>query len=405
MKLSDRRIKNASTKDRMYRLYDGNGLYLQIEPRGGKYWRLKYRIQVGDSRKEKTLSIGTYPAISLSQAREMAHEARAELQNGEDPGLLKKARKYQQRMDRARNFAGSAEQWFEAKAPHWSQSHLIRQRRLLFVDLKPLHSLPLDRVNAAGIMQALQIMLDRGAVESAHRALSVARQVLDYACSLEFIPYNPAATLSSVLPKSKASHYAAPTTPADFRRILDIIRDQSTNSILDIAVRLCPLLLVRSSELRFMEWTEIGEDHIWRIPAAKMKRSREHWVPLSTQARGLIDLAKQTNANRRYVFASPTKPRQPISDNALRNRLRYWGITKSDASPHGFRASGRTLIVEALGYPKDIVEHQLAHKVREPDGRAYNRTEFLGARTGMMQHWSDYAEGLPMQSHSVPESQ
>ena len=239
-------------------------------------------------------------------------------------------------------------------------------------------------------MAPLNIMIDRGAIESARRALGALHQVLDYGCSLGLLDHNVATPIKSALPKSTPQHYGAPTTPQDYHAVIELIWQGAGDSIVDIALKLCPLMLVRPGELRQMRWEQIGQDDIWRIPHPEMKRRRDHWVALSKQAKILIQQARLHNSNREYVFASPIKPKQAISSNAILQRMRRLGIPKDMGTPHGFRASGRTLLDEELTFRKDWIEHQLAHKVREPDGRAYNRTEFLRDRKKMMQKWSDY---------------
>ena len=389
--LTQGHLKSIKPQAKMRRYHDGHGLYLQVIPQGGRYWRMKYHIKVADKRKEKTLALGVYPDLSLKDARIAAFKAKQQLKDGIDPSLYQRTQRYEQAHARANQFSGLAEQWFNTKNTNWSNSHRDRQQRLLFTDLKPLHKLPLAELSPALIMQPLNVMLNRGAIESARRALHVLHQVLDYGCALGLIHQNSATPLKSTLPHSTPKHYGAPTTPKDYHEVIRLLWVDGTDSVVDTALKLCPLLLTRPSELRAMEWQEIGDDHVWRIPGRKMKRRRDHTVPLSNQALVLIQSMQRVNGKRQYVFASPTHPRQTISENALLQRMRRLGITKEMGTPHGFRASARTLLDEELAYKKDWIEHQLAHKVREPDGRAYNRTEFLRERKTMMQAWSDYS--------------
>ena len=388
--LTHAKLRLIKPQPRIKRYYDRRGLYLQVMPHGGRYWRLKYHIKMGSERIEKTLALGVYPDISLKAAREAVLEAKRQLTNGIDPSLHKRTLRLEQANARAQHFLGLAEHWFETQAPAWSNSYQTRTKRFLFTDFKTLHKLPLTELTPALIMQPLQVMLDRGTVDSAHRALQVVHQVLNHGCALGLIHYNCATPLKTTLPRPISKHFSAPTTPKDYHEVIRLIWENGTDSVVDTALKLCPLLLIRPSELRAMEWQEITDDQLWRIPAAKMKRNRDHVVPLSHQALALIHSMQSINGNRQYVFASPTHPRQSISENALLQRMRRLGITKDMGTPHGFRASARTLLDEVLAFKKDWIEHQLAHKVREPDGRAYNRTQFLRERKDMMQTWSDY---------------
>ena len=389
--LTQAKLKTIKPLAKIARHHDQHGLYLQVMPNGSKYWRLKYHIRNGDKRVEKTLALGVYPEVSLKSARENQILARQQIRQGIDPSLAKRKERLTREHARANQVLTLARKWFDAKLPQWSQSHRQRQERLLFVDLKPLHQLPLTELNPALIMAPLNIMIDRGAIESARRALGALHQVLDYGCSLGLLDHNVATPIKSALPKSTPQHYGAPTTPQDYHAVIELIWQGAGDSIVDIALKLCPLMLVRPGELRQMRWEQIGQDDIWRIPHPEMKRRRDHWVALSKQAKILIQQARLHNSNREYVFASPIKPKQAISSNAILQRMRRLGIPKDMGTPHGFRASGRTLLDEELTFRKDWIEHQLAHKVREPDGRAYNRTEFLRDRKKMMQKWSDYS--------------
>ena len=312
----------------MRRYFDGHGLYLQVMPQGGRYWRMKYHIRVADKRKEKTLALGIYPDLSLRDAREALYNAKQQLKNGIDPSLYRRKRRQEKAHARAKQFLGLAQQWFNTKQTNWSDSHRTRQQRLLFSDLKPLHKLPLSEITPALVMHPLNVMLRRGAVDSTRRALNLLHQVLDYGCALGLIHQNSATPLKSTLPHSTPKHYGAPTTPKDYHKVISCLWANGTDSVVDTALKLCPLLLIRPSELRAMEWQEIGDDNVWCIPAHKMKRRRDHAVPLSRQAIALINTMRRINGRRQYVFASPIHPKQPISENALLQRMRRFGITK-----------------------------------------------------------------------------
>ncbi len=389
--LTNTAAKQAKPKDKPYRLSDEKGLYLEVHSNGSKYWRLKYRY----GGKEKRLAFGVYPEISLKRAHEKRSEARDLLADGIDPGEVKRAEKLRRKTLATDSFGAIAQEWFEKEKPHWSQSYCKRARRIIEKDLAALYIRPIAEIAAPELLSVLRKIESRGAIDTAHRAKQIGGQVFRFAIATGRAERDPSRDLQGALAKPIKTHLAAVTEPDELAVILRVLDGYHGTPVVRAAIRLAPLVFVRPGELRNMEWTELNLDEgTWLIPGAKMKSGKDHIVPLAAQSIVIIEEIHPLTSRSRYVFPSARSGHRPMSDNAVLAAFRRMGIPKEELSGHGFRATARTILAEVLEYPADIIEHQLAHAVRDANGRAYNRTSFLKQRREMMQKWADYLDEL-----------
>jgi integrase len=400
MALTDVAIRKAKPAEKPIRMFDGGGLYLEISPSGGKLWRLKYRIDG----KEKRLAIGTYPEISLLDARNRREAARKLLANDSDPADVKKAQKAA-RLDReANSFEVVAREWFAKFEPTWVDSHGDRIIRRFERDIFPwIGGRPMAEVKAPELLACLRRIEERGALETAHRALQNCGQVFRYAVATGRTERDISSDLRGALPPVKPSHRAALTEPKEIGELLRAIDGYAGSLITKCAMQLAPLVFLRPGELRHAEWVEIDLDKCeWNIPAEKMKMRQPHLVPLASQAVAILREIKALTGQGRYVFPSARASERPMSNNAVLAALRRMGYEKEEMSGHGFRAMARTILDEVLGVRPDYIEHQLAHAVRDPNGRAYNRTAHVTERRKMMQQWAEYLEKLKAGAEIIP---
>jgi integrase len=397
--LTDIKVRNAKPKEREYRLFDGGGLYLLITPSGGKLWRFKYRF----SAKENTLSFGPYPEVSLSDARAKRETARKQIVNGADPGAIKKAMK-QVETTNAETFEVIAREWHEKFTPAWTPGHAETIMGRMKLDLFPwLGSRPISEIKAPDLLAVLRRIESRGALETAHRVRSIAGQVLRYAVATGRAERDCSGDLRGALPQPTEKHHASITDPKGVAPLLRAIDGYEGGFVVRCALRLAPLFFVRPGELRHAEWSEIDLDNaVWNIPAGKMKMKLPHIVPLCTQAVEILKELEQLTGTSKYLFPSGRSFARPISDNTLNAALRRMGFDKDTMTTHGFRAMARTILDEVLQVRPDFIEHQLAHAVRDPNGRAYNRTAYLEERRRMMQLWADYLDGLKKGAEVLP---
>jgi integrase len=390
--LTDTAVRNAKPGLKQFKLADERGLVLVVSPAGGKWWRLRY---VFDG-KEKMLSLGVYPDISLKQARERRDDARKLLANNIDPGINRKAQKAAKEDSAANSFEVVAREWLTKFAPAWAPTHSDRIIRRFERDIFPwLGLVPVANVKAKDILTVVQRIENRGALETAHRAMQNCGQVMRYAVATGRAERDPSSDLKGALPPVKETHQAAITAPKEVAQLLRAIDDYRGFFITKCALRLAPLVFVRPGELRQAEWSEIDLERAeWNIPAARMKMREAHLVPLSTQSVTILSELHALTGSGRYLFPSARSNSRPMSDNAILGALRRMGFAKDEMSGHGFRAMARTILDEVLGVRPDYIEHQLAHAVRDPNGRAYNRTTHLPERRQMMQQWADYLDKL-----------
>lgn len=400
--LTDPKCKNAKPKDKAYKLADEKSLYLEVMPNGAKYWRMKYRY----GGKEKRLAFGVYPEIGLKDAREKRDEARKLLINGIDPSETRKAMKAAQIAD-AETFEVVAREWFAKNSPTWVENHSNRTFRRLERDIFPwLGNAPIRSIDAPKLLSALRRIEERGAVETAHRALQNCGQIFRYAIATGRAERDISADLKGALPPVKGGHFAAVTEPKKIAELLRAIDAYQGTFPVQCALKLAPLFFVRPGELRQAEWIHFDLDTAeWRYTVTKT--GTPHIVPLATQAVEILRELYSLTGHGRYVFPSARTPNgsRPMSDVALLAALRRMGFSKDEATVHGFRALARTVLDEELGFRPDFIEHQLAHAVRDPNGRAYNRTAHLPERRKMMQAWSDYLDNLKKAADVLPFKQ
>lgn len=389
--LTDPKCKNAKAKEKSYKLADEKGLYLEVMPNGSRYWRMKYRY----GGKEKRLAFGVYPEIGLKEARAKRDDARKLLADGADPGETRKAMKAAQVAD-AETFEVVAREWWGKNAPTWAENHSNRTLRRLERDIFPwLGNAPIRTIDAPKLLAALRRIESRGAVETAHRTLQNCGQIFRYAIATGRAERDISADLKGALPPVKGGHFAAMTEPKQVAELLRAIDDYQGTLTVQCALKLAPLFFVRPGELRQAEWAHFDLDAAeWRYTVTKTDTA--HIVPLAAQAIELLRELHALTGHGRYVFPSARTPNgsRPMSDVALLAALRRMGFSKDEATVHGFRALARTVLDEVLGFRPDYIEHQLAHAVRDPNGRAYNRTAHLPERRKMMQAWADYLDNL-----------
>lgn len=398
MPLTDVAIRKAKAAEKPIKLYDERGLYLEVSPGGGKWWRLKYRIDG----KEKRLSLGVYPDVGLKEARDRRDAARKLLADGVDPSENRKAQKAVKANRAANSFEILAREWYAKFSSTWADLHRDRVLRRLERDVFPwIGPRPVAEVTAIELLSVIRRVEGRGALDTAHRVLSTCGQVFRYAVATARAKHDPSGDLRGALPPAETNHFAATTDPNRVAEILRAMDGYEGTFIVKCALRLAPLVFVRPGELRKAEWVDMDlEAAEWRYFVTKTKTY--HIVPLSTQAVEILRELKPLTESGRYVFPSARSITRPMSENAVLAAMRRMGIGKEEMTGHGFRAVARTILDEVLGVRPDFIEHQLAHAVRDPNGRAYNRTAHLAERRKMMQQWADYLDKLKTGTAVVP---
>jgi len=397
MPLTDTTIRNAKPSEKPRRLFDGGGLYLEVAPAGGKWWRLKYRF----GGRDKRISLGVYPAVRLRDARDRRDAARKQLAAGIDPSAARKAEKAAE----ADTFEVVAREWYAKHAPRWGRGHADNTIRCLERDVFPwLGIRSVSKVTAPELLAVLRRIEGRGAIETTHRALQNCGRVFRYAIATGRAERDPAADLRGALPPAKKKHHAAITDPKEIGALLRAIDGYQGAFATQCALRLAPLTFVRPGELRAAEWSEINLDgDEWRIPADRMKMREVHIVPLSRQAVECLRELYPLTGSGRYVFPSLRTAARPMSETTMNAGLRRMGYAKDEMTGHGFRSMASTLLTEQ-GWPRDAIERQLAHGERDAVRAAYNYAEHLPERRKMMQAWADYLDGLKNGAEVVPRS-
>lgn len=373
---------------------DGHGLFLLVKS-AGKYWRLSYRY-LG---KQKTLALGVYPEVSLAKARQRREKAREQLADGIDPGEAKKSEKQAQLMDATNTFEAVALSWLSKTASSRAETTQEKVTNWLNKDVFPfVGKTAISSLKPRDILFLLQKIEARGAIDSAHRIKQVCGQVMRFAVAAGLAERDITADLRGALTVAKSTNYAAIIEPSEVAKLMCAIYSYSGHPYAKAALRLAPLVFVRPGELRSAEWSEVDlELAEWRIPGTKMKMGLDHIVPLSTQALEILQDMYLITGHGKYVFPSIRTGDRCMSENTINAALRGLGYSKEEMTGHGFRAMARTIMDEVQGERVDLIEHQLAHAVKDPNGRAYNRTAHLPARREMMQRWADYLDRLRLQ--------
>ena len=394
--LTQTRVKNAKPKNKPWKLADGGSLYLLVNLNGSKYWRYDYRI----GGRRKTLPLGVYPEISLKRVRELHLAARELVRDGQDPMLEKKGQKAKTEADMDHSFKRIASEWFEVKMADKSDGYQIRIRRVLENDLFPvLGTQPITNISAPELLAVLRKIEERGARDIARRTRQLMGVIYRYAIQTGRADRDVSADLHGALQPPVKKHRAAITEPLEVKRLMGAISGYEGSIVVRAALRLSALLFQRPGEIRHMEWTDIDfHTATWSIPAEKMKMKHAHIVPLSTQVLSILTELHEYTGQGKYVLPSPRGSNRCMSENGVRTALRTMGFDNDTMTPHGFRAMARTILDEVMGYRVEWIEQQLAHQVRDSNGRAYNRTKHLDGRRQMMQAWSDYLYELGLGS-------
>ena len=348
---------------------------------GSKYWRQNYRY----NGKQKTLSHGVYPRVSLLDARELRDKALKQISEGIDPSQSKKVVKLQT----ANTFELLAREWFEKEAINWTEGHQKKVWRTIEQDLLPfLGDDPIDKITPIRLLEVLQRVEARGALDVASRLRQRADGIFRYALLTERVEQNPATQLQGVLKTKKVKHLNA-LSKKELPQFLKDLERYDGHPLIKLSTKMLIHTFVRTKELRFAKWSEFDVDaKEWVIPAERMKMREEHIVPLTAQTLELLERIKEYNGHREYVFASPQRPKQPISENAILNLIYRMGY-KGKTTGHGFRSTASTILNESKFNP-DAIERQLAHAERNEVRAAYNRSQYLDERRNIMEWWSGY---------------
>jgi integrase len=389
-KLTDRAVKSTTASKKIRKLSDGNGLTLVVYPNGSKYWAYRYRY-LG---KEKTLSLGIYPEVTLAEARDRLADARKLVSNGQDPSEVRKSLRRQAAISAENSFEAIAREWLAAKAPGLVPRHASYIRRRMENDLLPtLGSRPIKDITAPELLSVVRTIENRGAVDLASRALQYCGQVFLYAIATGRAERNPAADLKGALKTHVKKHFAH-LKALELPEFLEKVNAYHGHAQTKLAVMLLMLTFVRTSELRGATWDEIDLHKAeWRIPAHRMKMRRDHIVPLSKQAVAAFEELRRLNGNWKYVFPNPRNPAKHMSENAVLYALYRMGY-HSRATGHGFRHTASTVLNESGLFNSDVIERQLAHVQGNKVRGVYNHAEYLPERRKMMQWWADYLDQI-----------
>ncbi|MBF0229205.1 MAG: tyrosine-type recombinase/integrase [Desulfamplus sp.] len=383
MSLTDTAIKALKPKDKPYKIYDGNGLYLLVN-QTGKYFRYDYKFEG----KRKTLAIGVYPAISLKDARVKCFEAKMKLNESVDPLLKEKP-------PETNYFKTIAMEWFDKQKAIWKKSHAETVQQRLDNHILPLIGhLEISTITTPMVLNLLKQIENKGIIETAHRVKQIMGQVFRYGIITGRAERDPSADLKGALTPCRPKNMSAITNPKEVGELLRAIDAYQGGYITKCALQLAPLVFVRPIELRHAEWSEIYLDNaLWKIPSDKMKMKRIHIVPLAKQAIDILNNIKTLTGNGRYVFPSVRTTVRPMSENTVLAALRRMGFEKDEMTGHGFRAMASTLLHEN-NFSSHLIEMQLAHSETNSVRAAYNHAQYLKERASMMQWWADYLESL-----------
>lgn len=386
--LEDITIRKAVPRDKPYKLVDGDGLYLIVTAAGGKLWRFNYRFMGA----HRTLAIGKYPAITLAKAREKHRAALAMLADGTDPAAAKQQKKVADKVRHGNTLEAVSLEWLENQK--CSAATTRRKRTAISADLYPaLGKLPIADITAMQLLAELRKVEARGAVYSAHKLREYCGEIWRYACSTGRTENNIVPNLKGALKPFEVTHHPAITDPARLGELLRAIDGYTGSPVTVAALKLAVMLLCRPGELRHARWANVDLDAgTWSYFVGKVKV--DHIVPLSRQAVAILAELRNITGHAALVFPGVRHHDQPMSENTVNAALRYLGFEADEVVGHGFRATARTILDEVLGFRPEFIEHQLAHAVKDPLGRAYNRTSHLAERVKMMQSWADYLDRL-----------
>jgi len=389
MALTDTTVRNAKPRSKAYKLVDSGGLYVIVRPNGSKLWRYRYRL----SGKANSRGLGRYPDVGLKVARERRDECRRDVANGQNPMSRWKATQVDDTVD---TFETVAREWFASKVPNWVPTHaaMVSMRLEAYVFPK-LGNKAIADIRPQDIHALLKPIEKAEKYETASRVLTVMSQVFNYALFSERITQNPATPVKQLLTKATPTHFAAVTDPAAIGKLLRMLDAYEGSPVVMAALRLAPLWFVRPGELRRARWDDIdldGSEPQWQYLVTKT--NRDHVVPLATQAVNILRALRPITGHQELVFPGERNNQRPMSENTLNVAMRTIGVEKGTHTIHGWRAAARTCLDEQLGFPPHLIEHQLAHQVRDPLGRSYNRTTHLAERKKMTQRWANFLDRL-----------
>ncbi|MCD8554129.1 tyrosine-type recombinase/integrase [Seleniivibrio sp.] len=393
MGTTDTAIRTAKAKDKGYKIQDEKSMYIYVSEAGGKTFRLDYRY----ANKRKTYVIGSYPEISLKEAREKRDEARKLISEGIDPNELKKAKKYNIYCEASNRFKDVATEWHAVNKPKWIESHAQRKWRALEKNIFPyIGDRPVKNITAQELLSVLRLIEERGSIDVAHRTKNIVGEVYSFAIATGRAERNISHDLKGALTARVSKNMATITETDEIGGLMRAIDSYTGDIVTKCALRLTPYVMLRPGELRQAEWSEIDlHAGLWKIPAEKMKMRRPHIIPLSKQAVSILKEIQPLTGQWKYVFPNARSKERPMSNVTILSALRRMGYTKEEMTAHGFRAMASTLLHEK-GYESAIIEMQLAHVERNKVKGAYNHAEYLDKRTVMMQEWADYLDGLKL---------
>lgn len=396
MGLTDLKVRSARPEADEYKMSDEKAMYLLVKPTGGKLWRLDYRFDG----KRKTLALGAYPDVSLSDARTRRDDARKQLAQGLDPNAVRKAVKAGRLEQTANSFEVTARRWHTNNSAKWSESYSTKTIRMLERDVFPwIGAKPVVDLEAPEFLTVARRIEKRGHIDTAHRCTQLAGQIMRFAVAEGLVRRDPTGDLRGALIPVESTHMPSVTDPNRVGEILRMFDAFSGTYQVQCALKLAPLVFTRPGELRKAKWSHINLDEaMWSIPAEDMKMREPHLVPLSRQALEILSDMLPFSNHLEHVFPGGRDPKRPMSEAAVNAAMRRLGIdTRNELTGHGFRAMARTILHERLGYEPDVIEQQLAHKTPGPLGAAYARAKFIDKRTEMMQVWADYLDQLKVE--------
>jgi integrase len=407
--LTDLQCRSAKAKPdgKPNRLTDGNGLYLEVTAKGGKYWRRNYRRP--GTGKQNTLSFGLYPTIGLEKARKKNEAASQMLADNVDPAEAKKTEKRAARLAAASSFETVAREWFEKMKPSWAESHSSKILARLENDVFPwLGKRTIAEIEPIEIYEVIQ-RIEKRTLDTAHRAKQNIGQVFRYAVATGRATRDATADLRGALPPLQQNHFATITDPPKAASLLRAIDTFDGTFVVHCALKLAPLFFVRPGELRKAKWTHMDLDKgEWQFPVSKVRKghpARIHIVPLARQAVAILKELQPLTGQWEHVFPGARDKKRPMSDGAVNAALRRMGYdTQTEITGHGFRSMARTILREdeLLMLEPEYIERQLAHKTKAPNGTAYDKTQFLKQRREMMQKWADYLDRLKAGAQIIP---
>lgn len=385
MSLSDTRVKTAKPGEKLYKIYDAEGLYIEVPTNGSKRWRFKYRF----NGKEKRISLGLYPEVSLKEAREKRDAARKQVAAGIDPSGKGKSGR-----DEGVTFAHIAEEWLALNTPAWAPRHTQTVKQRLGANLLPyLGNKVAKTITPREVLDALRIVEKRGAPHAAKKTLGICSLIFRFGVASEYVDSDPCRDLAGALAPAPRGHFAAITDKEGAGRVMLAIDAYTGSAMVRLALKFQALTFVRPGELRGAVWEEISvNEALWSIPAARMKGRLDHLVPLSRQALAVLEEARSISGSRHFVFQSMrARADVALSENTLLMAIRAMGYDREAMTPHGFRAMASSLLNE-MGWRPDVIERQLAHVEKDKVRAAYHRTDYIKERREMMQAWADFLD-------------